>query len=94
MVPDTMIFDTRRIQAQDVRLWCVLAYNARFRGSCDSTDRQLADKLGVSVPSVQRSLLRLTKAGYIDRIPAEQGRRITLNPEGDGAAMPPIQVAR
>ena len=92
MVPDTMTFDTRRIKDVDIRLWCVLAYNARFRGYCDSTNAQLAEKLGVSVPTIQRSLLRLVKAGYIDRLPEEQGRRITLNPEGDGAAMPAMQV--
>jgi hypothetical protein len=92
MVPDTMTFDLRRIKDMDIRLWCVLAHHARFRGYCTSTDKQLADKLGVSVPTVQRSLLRLVKAGYIDRLPDGEGRRIVLNPEGDGAQMPTIQV--
>jgi CRP-like cAMP-binding protein len=92
MVPDTMTFDTRRIKDTDIRLWCVLAHHARFRGYCTSTNAQLADTLGVSVPTVQRSLLRLVKAGYIDRLPDGEGRRIVLNPEGDGAQMPTIQV--
>ena len=92
MVPDSMWSDRRRIKDADIRLWCLLAYNARFRGVCTSTDRQLADKLGASVPTVQRSLLRLEKAGYLDREVGEHGRRITLNPEGDGAAIPKIQV--
>lgn len=92
MVPDTMTFDTRRIKDTDIRVWCVLAYNARFRGYCASTDRQIADKLGVSVPTVQRALLRLTRAGYIDRLPDGESRRIVLNPEGDGSTMPSVQV--
>lgn len=92
MVPDSMYHDIGRIRSDDIRLWCFLAYAARFRGYCTSTDRQLAAKMGVSVPTVQRALLRLTRAGYIDRQGDDTGRRITLNPEGDGAAVPTIQV--
>lgn len=84
MVPDSMTFDTRRIRDPDIRLWCVLAHAARFRGYCTSTDAQLAAKLGVSPQTVRRSLLRLEKASYIDRMTHDGHRRITLNPEGDG----------
>lgn len=92
MVPDRMTFDGR-LQHIDIRVWCVLSHAARFRGYCTSTDAQVGARIAASVPTVQRSLLRLTKAGYIDRTPDELGRRrITLRPEGDGAALPGLGV--
>lgn len=93
MVPDSMTFDVDRIRDRDIRVWCVLAHAARYRDHCGSTDQQIAAKLRVSVPSVQRSLLRLVKAGYVDRVPdGLGGRKILLNPAGDGAADPGLRV--
>jgi DNA-binding Lrp family transcriptional regulator len=85
MTPDRMLFDVVRLDDSDIRLWGVLAYNARFKGYCTSTDEQLAATLDRSPQTIRRSLKRLQDAGYITR-PKEQGgsRRIILHPDGDG----------
>lgn len=91
MVPLRMAQDIRRIEPIDIRLWCIMLHDARFRGHCEYTDAELASMLGVSQQSVRRALLRLTKAGYIDRV-GGRCRRILLNAEGDGAEEPRLKV--
>lgn len=95
MVPDRMAYDPR-LEAIDIRLWCVMSHIGRYHAHCIATDNALATRLRVSVPTVQRSLVRLQKAGYIRRFRHQKGdRRITLRPEGDRATVtlpgdPPI----
>lgn len=91
MIPIAMALDHRRIQPIDLRIWCLMLHDARFRGHCEYTDAQLAAMSGVSRQAVQRSLLRLTKAGYIDRV-GGRCRRILLNPPGDEAATPRLKI--
>lgn len=93
MVPDSLTFDITRIRDTDIRLWCVLSHHARFRGYSTSTDDQLAATLDVSPQTVRRSLLRLERAGYLERSRGDDGcRRITLRPEGDQAGLPELGV--
>lgn len=90
-VPLSMVRDVRRIQPIDLRVWCVLLHDARFRGHCEYTDGDLAGMLGVSPQTIRRSLLRLARAGYIEREGAPR-RRILLEPIGDGAGMPTLRI--
>jgi hypothetical protein len=91
MVPLSMARDIRRIEPIDIRLWCIMLHDGRLRGYVEFTDAELGRLAGVSRQAVQRSLLRLAKAGYIDR---EGGRyrRIILNAEGDGATTPTLKI--
>lgn len=91
MVPLAMILDTRRIEPIDLRIWCILLHDGRHRGYCEFTDAELARLAGTSRPGVQRSLLRLTRAGYIDRV-GGRCRRILLNARGDEAATPQLKI--
>ena len=84
MVPDRLWLDSL-LQAQDVRLWCALAFIARGRDHCDATDAALADAVHASERTVRDSLRRLELAGYIDRRGRGPGRLIGLHPEAGGA---------
>lgn len=83
MVPDKLTYDPR-LESLDVRLWCVLSHSGRFRGYSTATDEWISRYLKVSTPTIQRSLSRLHKAGYIRRARTPcGGRKTTLHPEGD-----------
>lgn len=83
MVPDRLWMDSR-LHAADVRLWCVLSFNARGRDHTEATDAALAELVQLSERSVRDSLSRLQAAGFIDRQGRGRSRTITLHPEGDG----------
>lgn len=91
MIPISMLMDVRRIEPIDIRIWCILLHDGRHRGYCEHTDAELARIAGTSRPGVQRSLLRLTRAGYIDRV-GGRCRRILLNARGDEAEAPRLKI--
>lgn len=93
MTPDRLGLDFDRIEDSDCRLWLVLSFIGRFRGYVTSTDHQLADRMRRSPQSIQRSLMRLERAGFLRRSRGDDGaRRIELNPDGGESAGTGIQV--
>lgn len=84
MVPDRLWLD-HRLHAQDVRLWCALAFIARGRPYCDATDAALAEACNASERTIRDALGRLERAGYIIRNNRGPGRLIDLHPESDGS---------
>ncbi len=86
MIPDRMWLHPG-VRDFDLRLWCGLLFLARDRDYCNPTDVVLADKLGCSVQTVQRGLLRLEKADFIKREMDGRERSLKLKPEGNGQPM-------
>ncbi len=66
MVADVMVHDSR-LKDFDIRLWCILGWYARGRDHCEPTDASIAGTMGVSVATVQRGLMRLETAGFLER---------------------------
>lgn len=91
MLPLSMLRDIRRIEPIDLRVWGFLLHDARFRGHCEFTDAELAGMCGVSQQTVRRSLLRLTTAGYIDRV-GGRCRKILLNARGEDAFATTLKI--
>jgi predicted transcriptional regulator of viral defense system len=91
MVPIDMLRDIRRIEPVDIRVWGFLLHDARFRGHCELTDAELAGMCGVSQQTIRRSLLRLTRAGWIDRV-GGRCRRVLLNARGEEAFTPRLKI--
>jgi predicted transcriptional regulator len=87
MIPDRMWLH-HEVKDFDLRLWCSLLFLARGRNHCNPTDSVLAEKLGCSVQTVQRGLLRLERASFIEREMEGRDRTLTLKPEGDAQPMP------
>lgn len=83
MVPHTLWRD--RTLRPDLGTWCALCELARSRGATSATDEAIGRELGISARTVQDSLGRLERAGWIGRERDESGgRRITLHPEAGG----------
>lgn len=80
MVPNTLFMD-RSLEPQDCLTWCYLTLNARGRGYSDSTDKQLAEAMGVVDRTVRRSLDRLEEAGFVRRERKGPKRTIHLIPD-------------
>jgi DNA-binding GntR family transcriptional regulator len=89
MVPDRLWLD-RRLNATDVRIWCVLAFLARARDHTDATDAAIGDQVGLSARTVRDSLRRLESCGFVGRDRQGEARIITLRPEGDGNPVPEL----
>ncbi len=56
----------------------------------DCSQKELADKLGVSPASIATSLKRMSKSGFIERTPDESDRRINrlrITPQGKDALL-------
>jgi CTP-dependent riboflavin kinase len=83
MVPDRLWLH-EGIKPFDIRLWCALTFFARDREWCDPTDAVLAEKLSVSVQTVQRGLKNLEAAQFVGREMRGRERFLTLRPEGNG----------
>jgi CTP-dependent riboflavin kinase len=83
MVPDRLWLH-EDIKPFDIRLWCALTFFARDRDWCDPTDAVLADKLGVSIQTVQRGLKNLETAQFVQREMKGRERFLNLHPEGNG----------
>lgn len=83
MIPDRLWSD-HRLEHVDIRLWCVLAFVARGRETCEATDITLAEKLAVSERTIRYSLSRLEQCEFIARERVGEARIITLRPQGDG----------
>ena len=84
MIPDRLWLHPE-VKDFDIRLWCCLWFFARDRGHCFETDAAIAEKMGVSVKTVQRGLLSLERGKFIKREMVGRERRLDLQPEGDGA---------
>lgn len=87
MIPDRLWLHPG-IKDFDLRLWCCLWFHARDRGHCFETDQTIAEKMGVSVKTVQRGLQSLERGQFIKREMVGRERRLNLHPEGDGQPMP------
>ncbi len=80
MVPNTLFTD-RSLEPQDCLTWCYLTLNARGRGFADSTDKNLAEAMGVVDRTIRRSLDRLERAGFVHRERCGARRVIHLHPD-------------
>jgi predicted transcriptional regulator of viral defense system len=91
MVPDRLWLDPR-LKANDVRVWCALCFTARGRDHTDATDQGLAAMMGMSERTIRDSLMRLEACGFVERTRRGERRAITLRPEGDGRALPELEL--
>jgi hypothetical protein len=85
MVPNALFMD-QSLEPQDCLTWCYLCLHARGRGFVDSTDKSLADAMGVVPMTVRRSLGRLENAGFIRRERCGPKRVIHLIPDNKADA--------
>lgn len=82
MIADRLWKD-RNIAGTDLKVWCALEFISRGRGYLVATDEAIASECAISSRTVRDSLLRLERAGFLDRGRDESGgRRITLMPDG------------
>jgi CTP-dependent riboflavin kinase len=83
MIPDRLWLHPE-IKDFDLRLWCCLWFLARDRGHCFETDATIAEKMCVSVKTVQRGLRNLEQGEFLSRDMVGRERRLDLRPEGGG----------
>jgi predicted ArsR family transcriptional regulator len=58
----------------------------------DATDQGLAAMMGVSERTIRDSLMRLEECGFVERTRRGERRAITFRPEGDGRALPEMEL--
>ncbi len=74
MIPDAL-WQHPDIMPLDLKTWCALMLHARDRPSIASTNASVANSVGISVPTLKRSLARLSATGFV-RPEGETSRRV------------------
>ena len=91
MIPDRLWLHPG-IKDFDLRLWCALWFFARDRSHCFETDAAIAEKMGVSIKTVQRGLCNLERGEFLKREMLGRERRLDLQAQGDGQHIPEYEL--
>lgn len=84
MIPDGL-WQHPELELIDIKVWCALSLHARDRAETTSTNASLASTAETSIPTLKRSLARLTKTGFIRSEGAKANRVLYLCPDAHAA---------